>query len=321
MKTIYSLLLFLCLSLITTKPVLAYEVEQCEFKVFCNLTNRNIPVFAYYPKVSIKRSEFPLILHFHGYSGTGDGSSKLNSAIAAAGYVVLSPSMVDYYQGQPINGKLGQMIRNRTITDALRPFITGKQFDHQATGGTQRIIEARWLLDYFTTTSNKLPNQLIGLYNPNNVAMSGHSFGGYTTLGVAGVAENPSSNRLKAILLYSPGVTMWQPQDFNDITVPMMIQWGDKENRKHKESRACYQNCSGPSFMAVLKDTGHFAWTDQLFGFKGKLHHADANTIFSTIVQLSLDFLDTYLKNDKTAFNRLKANPYNLADYDYRNLK
>lgn len=318
MKTFVSFCLII-LAIVTVNPAFAYEVAKTDFKVQCTATNRSIPVYAYYPKVANKKQQFPLILHIHGYSGAGDGSTRLNTEIAASGYVILAPSMVDYFQGERINGKMGKMLRDGSANRALSPFIKGKGFDHQATGGTQRIQEARWLLDYFTDPKSTVPTVIKGLYNPKNVAMSGHSFGGYTALGVAGVAEHPSAKNLKAILLYSPGVTMWSPKDYKDVNLPMMIQWGDDEIRKQKESIDCYENCSGPSYMAILKDTGHFAWSNQLFGYKGRAAKSDAERILKTITRLSLDFFDGYLKNDKAALNRLRSEQAGLTRYEYRN--
>ncbi len=320
MKILFVITVLLSLLLIV-KPASAFETDSFKFEVYCTTTKRSIPVYAFYPKISQKQSrQFPLILHIHGYGGDSGGSSKLNSAIAAAGYVVVSPSMVDLFEGKRINGKLGQMYRDGTINRALSPFIKGDNFDHKATGGLQRIQEARWLLDYFTNTSNPIPVKFKHLYNPNNVAMSGHSFGGYTTLGVAGIAEHSIAKNLKAILLYSPGVSMWKPQDYKDITVPMMIQWGETELRKQEESLTCFHNCSGPSYLAIVSKAGHFAWTDQLFGFKGRLAKVDPDTIFQTTLRLSLDFFDGYLKKNKSSLKKLTQEQEGLSRYEYRNL-
>lgn len=308
------------IAILRINPALAYEVDISDFEVHCPVSNRSIPVYAYYPKVASKKQQFPLIIHIHGYGGTGDGSTRLNTEIAAAGYVILSPSMVDLYQGERINGKLGELIRNGTLDHARGPNNKRDWFDHKANGGIQRVQEARWLLDYFTNPNSPVPEAFRGQYNINNVAMSGHSFGGYTTLGVAGVAEHPSAKNLKAILLYSPGPGIWTPDDYQGITVPMMMQWGDEELNKDEESICCYENCAGPSFMAILKDTGHFAWSDHLFLFKRLPAQVKANRIFNTITRLSLDFFDGYLKNDKAALNRLRTEQAGLTRYEYRNL-
>lgn len=307
--------------MLTIKPASAFDTDSYNFEVYCTSSKRNIPIYAFYPKITQKQSKrFPLILHFHGYSGDGKGSSRLNSAIAAAGYVVISPSMVDLYNGKQINGKLGQMIRDGSVKDALNPFLTGKNFDHKSTGGSQRILEARWLLKYFTNQENPIPLKFKYLYDPNNVAMSGHSFGGYTTLGVAGIAEHSSAKNLKAILLYSPGVSMWKPEDYKEITMPMMIQWGETELRKQKESLTCFYNCSGPSYLAIVSKAGHFAWTDQLLGFKGRLAKVDPEPIFQTTLRTSLDFFDGYLKNNKSSMKKLTQEKVGLSRYEYRNL-
>src|SRR4029077_15931367 len=93
--------------------------------------------------------------------------------------------------------------------------------------------------------------------SPHRIGMSGHSFGGQTTLRVA-----LADSRVRAALAPPPALSdAIQP---GQIHIPTMIQGGEKDGLApfETDSKAAYARLDGPRFLLEISTTGTFAFSD-----------------------------------------------------------
>ena len=105
---------------------------------------------------------FPLLAFSHGNGGVRDQSVFLTEAVARQGYVVVSPDHVGN-TATTMNNNLGGVMslwRPQDVSAAIDRVLTPQPED------------GAWLT---------------GLVDPDKIAVSGHSFGGYTSLALAGM--------------------------------------------------------------------------------------------------------------------------------------
>jgi len=104
---------------------------------------------------------YPVLVHSHGHRGYGGNSSDLMRHFASHGWLVIAPEHKD-----------------NTLLNAIEP----RPFYHYY----QRPLDIRACLDALENLPDDDP--VAGKVDMSNVAMTGHSFGTYTTWAVAGAA-------------------------------------------------------------------------------------------------------------------------------------
>jgi predicted dienelactone hydrolase len=218
---------------------------------------------------------FPLVVFSHGNQGVRQQSVFLTEALARAGYVVVAPDHVgntffDFDQ------------KNVLAMAILRPL------DVKAT--ISRMLAP--------TASD--PPWLQGLVDPAHIGVTGHSFGGFTTLAAAGVevamppallplcppAPLPGDVTCAALKLAGP--MPWQLGDprasvfvplaecgsaygFGLVTAsmaavkaPVVLQaaTGDTVCPVDSQSQVAYQKLGGPRALITLQGGDHYSYSD-----------------------------------------------------------
>ncbi|MCO4762050.1 MAG: dienelactone hydrolase family protein [Myxococcales bacterium] len=112
--------------------------------------------------VEAAEGKFPLIAFSHGNGGVKSQSVFLTEYLAAHGYVVVSPDHVGNTT-LDIDNNLG------AVMSLWRP------------------LDIKAAIDRVMTPTAKDPAWLKGLVHKDKVGMTGHSFGGYTTLAMTGI--------------------------------------------------------------------------------------------------------------------------------------
>ena len=249
---------------------------------------------------------YPLIVYSHGYGGGALTGIYLAEHLASHGVVVAAPDHADEFTVMRIRGG-GDRDMQEYFKSAVELGRSGKDFDREA--HAYRLKDISLVIDEVLWLNNT-ESLLQGIIDEEAIGGMGHSLGGYTMLMVGGILEEHDP-RIKALLLLSAGVFMFEDEEYQSVTVPVMFMYGEKEgsqiradfvNDKAADTQRAYENCQPPKFLLVIKGANHFAFGQTVFedswpgaGSKEGQKQADV------ICMYGLAFFELYLKGDLEA--------------------
>jgi predicted dienelactone hydrolase len=312
--------LSLLLPLIQTSNLIAVEKEALDgedgpyqYETIDDITltdqarNREIPIRIYYPQAPGLLS--PVLLVSHGIGGSKATGNWVGKFMASHGYICIfmthfgsDSSLLDLSAGMEENIK-------RLQNSLLDPVNT-----------LNRPLDITKVLDSLEQIENSHP-ALKGRLDLKNIGLTGHSFGAFTTLTVAGgyaeaarklYNKSYSDPRPKAFLGMSPpGTTpgVDPKPNFNEITRPTMIMTGSNDRDpivkppRTAESRldAYKYMPAGDKYALWIEGAYHHTFGD---GRPGLSIDPFARKITRIVL---LAFFDFYLKGDETAKAFLKS--------------
>lgn len=328
-----TLLSFLVL-LFTCMPASAYNSGYLEFSIPARNNSRSIDIACWFPTDqnegtfkynTVKRigsvannsspangsERFPVLIHSHGYSGGALVATDICEQFSRHGYIVLSIDHADDFLLHPINGEgMGMKMFAELFSKSSELFKKRENFipeDH-----IHRILDLRQIIDFLYNPTHENTGELAAVLDRadlDRIGLVGHSLGAYSCLSIVGASNQTADPRIKCVLAWSPAIWMWNDVDFQNVTVPVMIQYGKLEpgprlgNSNGIIDRA-FENIQGPKYLAEVTRAGHFAWID---GMPDSLFiKSDAfSEINNAIMTLSLDFLDAYLRDYPASKHRL----------------
>ncbi len=202
---------------------------------------------------------FPLVVFSHGNGGIRIQSVFLTRHLASHGYVVAAPdhtgdTLLDLVEAGEIN------TMDLLMSAADRPF------------------DIRGVIDEMLRLSEAEEDPLFGLVDEERIAVSGHSFGGFTTFLLAaegawladprqgGLRMDIYDLRIKAAAPLSPnraGIELLHTS-LGRIGVPVLIAGGDKDDTLPYENHMAeaYKRCHPPKGLLTVINGGHFTFTD-----------------------------------------------------------
>jgi predicted dienelactone hydrolase len=269
--------------------------------------NREIPIRIYYPHAPGLLS--PVLLVSHGIGGSKATGNWVGKFMASHGYICIfmthfgsDSSLLDLSAGMEGNIK-------RLQNSLLDPVNT-----------LNRPLDITKVLDSLEQIENSHP-ALKGRLDLKNIGLTGHSFGAFTTLTVAGgyaeaarklYNKSYSDPRPKAFLGMSPpGTTpgVDPKPNFNEITRPTMIMTGSndldpivKPPRTAESRLDAYKYMpAGDKYALWIEGAYHHTFGD---GRPGLSIDPFARKITRIVL---LAFFDFYLKGDEAAQAFLKS--------------
>lgn len=241
--------------------------------------------------VAIAAGPFPLVLFSHGNNGVRIQSFYFGAHLASHGYVVASP---DHH--------------GNTFVDTLAGIV-------DLGSAANRPLDMRFVLDEVLARHATPGDFLAGAIIPEQVGMSGHSFGGFTTFALAGgTTRDP---RIKALFPQAPAA-VFPDNYFAAIDVPTLIVGGSLDETTPFDQDQRRPFTALPSGAAVvglaeLRDAGHFTFSDfcevprALLSFLGGFdeacepRHLPWRHAHDIINLLALRFFDATLRGDAEA--------------------
>lgn len=158
----------------------------------------------------------PLVLFSHGNCGVSFQSTPLMEMLASHGFFVVSPN----HTGNTVNECIG--------TGGADPF---------AVAARNRPRDISFLIDLMLARSRDPADPLYARINPKQIGVSGHSFGGYTTLAMAsGVVDAalgidiPPDRRVRAIAPLAPASGLIDDAELASIEVPTLLLVGSEDS-------------------------------------------------------------------------------------------
>lgn len=247
---------------------------------------------------------FPLIIFSHGAGATRQQSTYLTEHWASHGYVVVSP-----------DHQFNTVFDNRD--------------DHRMQSGIDRPHDCSFVIDRLLERNGDAADRLHQHIDPRRIGATGHSFGAYTALVLAGAtvdAEAASAmfgkkfeqgdfshpdKRVKGVIAYAPiGPPLLSPKSLAEIKIPVMIFAGthDRILPLEKHQAPLFEELGGPTFLATIEGGSHFCFNNATFTSlvrmvrKDKIleEHVDRAAADAIVKQLSLEFLNRYVAGDES---------------------
>ena len=210
---------------------------------------------------------YPLVMFSHGFQGIGVQSFTLCEHLASQGFIVAAPN----HEGNTI-------------------------FDSSSDEEVAQIVRERPVDIVFTMGELRAHADFATAIDPERIGIAGHSFGGYTTLVLAGGEGDADSAKAYCAEhggegVFCPYVDYWQSGDvllppagaevfkaalplapggygaFGDaglakVDMPLLIMGGDLDEMTGEEVLPIYTALPTPKHKVIIAGAGHMSFTD-----------------------------------------------------------
>ncbi len=207
------------------------QIEGTEVPILKTTAVRDAP-----PRTD--RAPYPVVVFSHGQGGIRWQSTYYTVTLASHGYVVLSPD----HEGNTLD----KILTNGNLTPTTE-------------GVENRPADVSMLLTLFGRL--KADDPLYGMADKERIGLTGHSFGGLTSLRTAALDE-----RIKVIVPQTPpsAELSWIALPPVELKIPVMIQAG-REDRTlpwDEHIEPSWPMLKKPRYLVELVHGGHFTFSD-----------------------------------------------------------
>ena len=141
---------------------------------------------------------YPLLAFSHGYGGSGLGAVFFTEPLASHGWIVAAPDHNDRHTAVRIPTGHKRRYDRLGLLRHAREISSSSPDDRDAY--LYRLDGMKLVLD------RMLESETFGkLIDRERIAVGGHSFGGFTALGLCGTIEERRDDRIRGVLLFSTG--------------------------------------------------------------------------------------------------------------------
>jgi predicted dienelactone hydrolase len=240
---------------------------------------------------------YPLLVFSHGYGGSGLGAVFFTEALAARGWIVVCPDHHDRHSAVRIRtGQQKDFDRRGLLQHAREIAATGP--DERGTY-LYRLDEMQLALDSILDYE-----PFARLIDSGRIAVGGHSFGGFTALGLSGTIKERHDPRIKAVLLFSTGAGgyLFRDDELANVQIPSMLYMGEREQQQIRGSKTMvdlstkiYTNVSTPKYFLEVKKGSHFSFNNRFTNKLGARLLSGTEKQFALIRRYSIAFLEKYV--------------------------
>ena len=228
----------------------------------------DVDVVIWTPSAEV-RHRLPVVVFSHGLYTCATQSRFITRAIADAGYFVIAPNHEDATCAFSVGGFGFFRLPGKPAN-----LWTDSDYRDRAED-IRRIVVA-------------LPNdrRYAERIDIRRLALSGHSLGGYTVLGLAGAWPSWSLPGVKAVLAFAPYTMPFRHAGgIRHLAVPVMYQSGGFDFAFTRPLKRAFDDSPSPKYYVEIEHAWHLAWTDI-----GRMHRDE-------IVSNAIAFLDMYVKS------------------------
>jgi len=262
--------------------------------------------------------QYPLLVFSHGYGGGGIGHVFLAEPLAARGWIVAAPDHHDRHSAVRIRtGQQKDLDRQGFLRHAQQIASSGPD-DRDAY--LYRLDEMKAALDGMVGSET-----FGGLIDKDRIAVGGHSFGGFTALGLCGTIEARRDDRIKAALLFSTGAGcyLFRENELAAVKVPTMLYLGEREKDQKRGARtmaeladAAFRSLPPPKYFLEVKGANHFSFNNRLADTRGARLLSGTDEQFDVIRRYSIAFLEKHVAGREEAGKVLEKQDPMLTRYE-----
>jgi predicted dienelactone hydrolase len=218
----------------------------------------------------------PLLIFSHGFHGAALQSSFLMRALAADGWLVVAP---DHKDARP--GLIGRIVDRPDVTFGNPQKWSAAMYRDRA-DDVGAIVGAL-----------KADPAWASAVDWSQVALAGHSLGGYTVLGVAGGWPGWKQQGIRAVLALSPYAGPFvEHRTLGALEVPVMYQSGTRDAAgilaSVRRDGGAFDMTRSPAYYVEFQGAGHLAWTDLVSRYQ------------DSVTYYSLAFLDSHVRGNRS---------------------
>lgn len=267
--------------------------------------DRVVPVRIYFDRGYTEPR--PVMIFSHGLGGSREGYAYLARHWSKAGWIVV---VVEH------KGSNGELLRSGNPMQALKRAVA------DPANAVNRPQDITFVIDTLEALNRE--GEWKGRFNLRELGVGGHSFGAFTALASAGMKfiqpdgteKSFADPRIKAALVLSPSAGRRQMRQgaktLEDITIPCFYMTGTLDDSPigdtaAAERRWVFDNGKNSRFLLTFIGGDHmiFSGRPRLLRWDGPPNASDA-AFQKVIAELSLDFLNGYVRDDKAAREKLE---------------
>ncbi|MCD4826091.1 MAG: hypothetical protein K8S55_15985 [Phycisphaerae bacterium] len=276
-------------------------------------TNGNIALDA---KPLANSDKYPLLVFSHGYGGCGMASVFFTESLAAKGWIVVAPDHNDRHSA--VRSKTGpQKFSRRDFLRYVKQISSSKPEDRG--DYLYRLDEMQCALNGIIK-SRKFGK----LINQKKIAVGGHSFGGFTALGLCGTIPSRTDRRIKAVLLFSTGAGgyLYKGNELAAVKIPSMLYLGEREKKQKrgdknmaKLTKKIFNNLAAPKYLLEIKGASHFSFNNCFSDTLAAQLLSGTNKQFDVIRRYAIAFLEKHVNGKTNTNSVLEKQDTMLSDY------
>ena len=209
---------------------------------------------------------YPLFVFSHGFGGSGLSAVYLTEHLAARGWIVAAPDHHDPVSVARIRTGPNPAFDRKKFREIVRQIVASSPRDRDRY--LYRLCELKATIDGLLGTSDFAP-----LIDTSKIAVGGHSFGGFTALGLCGPLPEFHDRRIRALVLLSSGAAeyLFTDEELRAVRAPTLLVFGRRERHQRRGKHTVaelaeklYQNLPPPKILLELKGAGHFSFSNAL---------------------------------------------------------
>ena len=265
----------------------------------------------------VEGGPYPLLVFSHGYGGSGLSSVFLTEPLAARGWIVVAPDHHDRH--------MAVRIRSGGIADFDSPGLLRYAQEITRSGPDDREAYLYRLDEMELVLDRILESEPFGkLIDREKITVGGHSFGGFTALGLCGTIEERRVDRIKAVLLFSTGAGgyLFRESELAAVKVPSMYFLGECEKDQKRGSQTMadladkvYLNLPPPKYLLEIRGANHFSFNNCFNNRAAHLSLCGAEEQFGLIRRYSIAFLEKHGAGKKDVSSVLEQQDPLLTRY------
>ncbi len=231
--------------------------------------------------MDLSGAPYPILMFSHGSCGVPTQSTFMTPLLASHGFIVIAP---------PHPG------------NTLFDFPSCGTPAAQVASAIERPKDIRFALDTMLAANGDGASPFFGSMDPDRIAMSGHSFGGFTTYLVV-----PQDVRYRAAMPLAAAVPPGGALHIPSLTILGQID----SVVSNAAIRAAYEASTGEKYRIEIENTGHYAFSDACFPSPDcappdTLTQSEAHDL---VLRWALPFLKVFLTGDESFRPFLVAPP------------
>ncbi len=192
-------------------------------------------------EIDREHGPYPIIFFSHGANGIRWQSIFYTIHLASHGYIVVA---MDH--------------EGNTLWDIIRDGYRG---DTVAASAPKRLKDLPFLLDRMLAANEDAESRFYKMIIPDKVGITGHSFGGFTSVTVPTLDD-----RFKVSVPHAPVISLCEIWgcDMANYPVPIMVMGGTKDNTLKWRDQYCDYRALGncEKYVYELERGGHFTFSD-----------------------------------------------------------